>query len=416
VSLRFALACCALAAFASVPPALLIAEDVPVPQLVQGNLISPGSVPFHMSVAITERADPTEHVDLEFDWVSPSKWRRTITSQEFSQTLVVNGHKLSEQDSDDYFPVALQTLATVLVDPKPILDLWRPGDPLLTKANGASDETGRVCFSGTSKMCLMSRTGLTEVVGAPGHNLTFSDYRKFGGMRVARLIIFKVDQGDSVLARVTELKELKNADEKLFTVGNVTPGEKQLRSEIVSQDHLSQLALQPLEIIWPQVLDGQTEGETSYYVSIDRNGQVREIFPLSVAIERADDSARRQIMSWKFRPFLKDDVPVQAESILKLNFNTREYGPSEMLSDAEARKLASNVVEPNFPSGATSGSTCAIRIAVDSFGSVREQIAGECSPQLYPMCSQALGKWHFSPISQGGKSLPYRAEILFRVP
>src|ERR1700683_4848686 len=77
------------------------------------------------------------------------------------------------------------------------------------------------------------------------------------------------------------------------------------------------LAQQPPEIIWPQVPeDNNTTGETSYYVSLDRSGQVREVLPLSVAIERADDSARRQILKWRFKPVLRDGVPVQTESIL----------------------------------------------------------------------------------------------------
>jgi hypothetical protein len=104
------------------------------------------------------------------------------------------------------------------------------------------------------------------------------------------------------------------------------------------------------------------------------------------------------------------------EGVLQLNFNTRSYGPSEMLPDAEARKLSSNIVEPVFPAGTQSGSTCAIRVAVDSDGQVIERIAGDCVPGLYRLCSEALGKWKFNPIVQDAKSLPYRGEIVFRVP
>jgi hypothetical protein len=67
---------------------------------------------------------------------------RTIRSQDFSQTLIANGDKVFEQDSDDYFPLGLQTLATALVDPQLILDSWRPGDQLMTKADGSADESG----------------------------------------------------------------------------------------------------------------------------------------------------------------------------------------------------------------------------------------------------------------------------------
>jgi hypothetical protein len=392
------------------------AADQTSPSVVQATLISPGSPSFHLSAAITERADFNEHIDLEMYWVSPDKWRRTIVSQDFSQTLIVNGDKVFEQDSDEYFPLGLQTLATALVDPRPILELWRPGNQLITKANGGSDESGKTCFGNKSALCLISRTGLTEIVETSGHAVTFSDYREFKNKRVARLVSVKIDQGDRFQAQVTELKELKKVDDSLFEIATPTPKENQLQSVVVSQKELAQQTLQPLEIIWPQVLDGKTTGETSYYVSIDRTGQVREILPLSVAIERADDSARRQIMRWKFKPFLKNGIPAQAEGVLQFSFNTRAYGPANMLTDAEGRKLASEIVEPTFPTEVAAGSTCAIRIAIDSDGGLIEQIAGDCAPGMYQLCSHALGKWHFSPIVQDEKQLPYRAEIMFRAP
>lgn len=394
----------------------ICAADQSAPSIVQAVLTSLGSPAFHLSAAITERADFNEHIDLEMYWVSPDKWRRTIVSQDFSQTLIVNGDKVFEQDSDEYFPLGLQTLATALVDPRPLLDLWRPGNQLVTKENGSSDESGKTCFGSNPTMCLLSPNGLTEIVGVPGHNVAFSDYREFKNRRVARLVTVKIDQGDSLQARLMDLKELETVDDKLFEIANPTPKGGQLQSVVVSQAELGQQALQPLEIIWPQVLDGKTTGETSYYVSIDRAGQVREILPLSVAIERADDSARRQIMRWKFKPFLKGGIPVQAEAVLELRFDTRAYGPANMLTDAQGRKLASNIVEPIFPPSIAPGSSCAIRIAVDSDGGLIEQIAGDCAPGMYQLCSHVLGKWHFSPLFQQDKQLPYRAEIMFRAP
>lgn len=393
-----------------------VAAQATAPSVVQAVLTEGGQVPFHLSAAITEHADFNEHIDLELYWVSPSKWKRTITSQNFSQTLIVNGDKIFEQDSDDYFPIGLQALATALVDPRPALQAWRPGDELLTKANGAADESGRVCFNQQRTMCGMSRFGLMESIGAPGQSFTFTDYKPFKGKRVARFVMYKIDQGDSLQAKIIELEEMKKVDGALFAIDQPTPKEKQLRVETLSQEQLSEQALQPMDIIWPQVLDGRTSGKTSYFVSIDRTGQVRDVLPLDVAIERANDSARRQIMRWKFKPLLRDGVPVQASGVLQFNFNTRAYGPSEMLNDADARKLATDIVEPTFPAGTASGSTCAVRLAIDSDGQIIEQIAGDCVPGLFLTCSKAIGKWKFSPILKDGKALPYRAEVVFRVP
>ena len=388
------------------------------PQLVQATLTEPGGTPFLLQAVITERGDPSEHVEVEISWVAPDKWKRTIRSQEFSQTLIVNGDKVFEQDSADYFPVGIQTLATAMVDSRPILAAVRPGDRVLTKANGASDESGRTCFDPNSKFCVTGRYGLMETVGGPGRAVDFTDYHKFKNKRVARLLVYHIDPGDTLQARVNSLGELKSYDESQYSVPDPTPIQKQIRALVVPEADLRALALQPTEVIWPQVLENnRTTGETSYYVSLDRLGEVREIFPLSVAIERADDSARRQIMKWKFKPVLKDGIPVQAEAVLNFNFNTRAYGPSAPLTDPEARKLATNIVEPEFPAGAApSGSTFTVWVSVDVEGIVIESIAGDGPRQLYQACSAAIGKWHFSPMLEDGKPRPYRAQITCRVP
>lgn len=172
-----------------------------------------------------------------------------------------------------------------------------------------------------------------------------------------------------------------------------TPTPGRLRTIDLSQAQLQGFALQPLEIIWPQVLDGETSGDTSYYISIDRSGAVREVLPVSVAVERADDSVRRQISRWKFRRVLKEGVPVQVEARLNFHFNTRAYGPAVPLSDSEVRKLAAKIVEPDYPRGTPSGTTCSVRIAVDSDGHGIEVIEGPCPRELATPCLHAIQQW-----------------------
>ncbi len=390
-------------------------QSVTGAQVVQAWLTEPGSTPFYLQAAITERSDPHEHTEVEMSWVAPNKWKRTIRSQEFSQTLIVNGDKVFEQDSADYMPLAIQVLVTALVDPRPIVAAVRPGDPVLTKADGRSDESGRMCFDSSGKMCGMSGDGLTESLRGPGRSVTFSDYRKFKGKRVARSLVYTLDHGDSYQARVNTLGELKS-DDSQFSMSETTPKDRQIRSVVVAEAELRALALGSTEIIWPQVLeDNQTKGETSYYLSLDRSGAVREILPLSVSVERADDSARRQIMRWKFNPALKDGVPVQAEAVLNFHFDTRAYGPAAPLTDQEVRKLATNIVEPVFPPGVAPGSTFTLAIAVDAEGKVIESIGLDGSREISQPCLKAIGKWQFSPIMEDGKPRPYRAKITCRV-
>jgi hypothetical protein len=138
------------------------------PRIVQGTLIAPGSVPFHLKATITAGSDPSSVATVEMDWDAPTRWRRTIDSREFSQTLIVNGDKVFEANTGNYFPLGLRTLVTAMVDPKPLLDAYRPGDLLQTKANGASDESGRTCYDADRKICGKSRLWLAGVCGRGG--------------------------------------------------------------------------------------------------------------------------------------------------------------------------------------------------------------------------------------------------------
>jgi hypothetical protein len=366
------------------------------PGLAQAALTAPGSPPFHLKAVITERGDPTSKTEVEIFWKAPHKWRRTIQSEtEFSQTLIVNQRRRFEENSGDYFPLWSQTLVAAMLNPKPFLDAYKPGDLLLTKANEASRES----------------------VGAARRHVDFLNYQYFHDVGVARILSYKIDPGDSYQARIIELSDLDpQTDPKLFYIGHPTPRRKQIRSVAVTERELRHRARQLLKIIWPQVLDGMVTGVTSYYVSTDRRGQVREVLPLSLTAERADDSARRQIMKWKFKPPQRHGARVQVEGVLKFSFDTRAYGPAEPLTDEEARKLASNIEEPVFPPGIASGATFTIRIAVDINGDVIESIAGDGAHEIYPACAAALRHWRFRPIMENGQPRPYRAQIVCRVP
>ena len=87
--------------------------------VLQAALIAPGSPPFHLRALISTRSDENRG-EVEMYWVNLTKWRRTICSPEFSQILGVNGNRIFEQDSEDYLPLAYQTLLTAMVAPQPL--------------------------------------------------------------------------------------------------------------------------------------------------------------------------------------------------------------------------------------------------------------------------------------------------------
>ena len=392
------------------------APQAATPIVVQATLIAPGSIPFHLKATITEKGDPNSKTLVEIYWMDEKKWRRTIQSEDFSQTLIVNGDKVSEENSEGYFPVGLQTLVTAMVDPKPILDAWRPGDVVLTKANGASRESGEVCYG--RGICAGSGYGLLESVEVTGRSMEFMDYKTFQGKRVARRLVHSSGPSDSMTALITELDELKHPDEHLFEIHQATAEENRIHQVVLPQAELESHAGENHDIVWPQALDGATTGSASFYVSVDPSGQVREVVPVKTANERTNESACRQLMKWKFKPITtKDGMPAQAESLLTFTLNTRAFGPPTPLSDAEVRKLAASTVEPVVPPGTVpAGATYTLRVAIDSDGNLIEAIGGDGAHELNMPCYQAVSKWQFKPFLQNGVPLPYRAEITCRVP
>lgn len=98
-SFSLVLAICNIATFAfggnsSTAPLAEVAQHA----VEQSKLTLTGSTPFHLRAEITETTNPDSDYKAEVEeyWVSPDKLRRTVTSPEFSQTLVVNGEDVFE--------------------------------------------------------------------------------------------------------------------------------------------------------------------------------------------------------------------------------------------------------------------------------------------------------------------------------
>jgi hypothetical protein len=386
------------------------------PVIVQGTLTAPGNPSFYLKANLAEPDDQEPSGHMEMFWVNASKWRRSVQFHDFSQTIVVNGKEVFEQDSDDYFPVGISFLISAITNPKVILNAHRPEDGSETKANGRASESGIACYGPNSTLCVKNRYGLSEMVGMPGNTVDFSRYEKFKGMRIARVVTDTEGVRDFVRAEIIELKELKDADESLFAVPNPTPNEKQIRTVVLADTEFRALAIESPQIIWPQVLDGQTTGTASFYIAIDRRGTVREVRWVHTDNERSNDSARNQIMRWKFKPATVDGLPAQAQSILTFPLNTRQFGPADILSDADARKLVSNMVDPVFPAGTASGTSFSLWVAIDADGHLIEAIHADGPPALWDSCYGAVRQWQFSPIMENGQPRPYRAKLRFVVP
>jgi hypothetical protein len=59
------------------------------------------------------------------------------------------------------------------------------------------------------------------------------------------------------------------------------------------------------------------------YISVNRNGQVQEAYPLNSDNAQLQDAARDQLLKWKLTPIVANGVPVQAESAISFRFETK---------------------------------------------------------------------------------------------
>jgi len=394
----------------------------------QSRLTLADGAPFHLKAHINSGAPKPEYTaDVEEYWVSPEKWRRTVQSAGFTQTLIINGGTVSEKLTGDYYPFWLHDLVTALFDPLPMADQLKamrgqleiPEDS--TKSNSCLNMQAKVGIAPAQNtlgmgFCFGGRGGLLQAAVTPGYKAQFDNYLPFKKKMVARTIKAEFAPDLVLTAKITQLVDLLNADEKLFAVDAPTPATDQMKTIQVTEDSARALALNTPAIVWPTVREGKTDGVMSVYVSADRTGHVREVWPLASNNPALNNAAREQLLRWQYKPY-NNGGPSQMEAVLTFAFSTRIDNPIPVLSDAEARKLATHVVEAVVPPGkARKGTKFALRISVDEAGKIQAvQNQNKVAPALYTAGDAALKQWRFRPYMNNGKPDRFYADITFQV-
>jgi hypothetical protein len=396
----------------------------------QSKLTLPDGTPFHLKAHIASSGAPKPEysADVEEYWLSPEKWRRTVETAGFSQTLIANGGQISETIKGDYYPFWLHDMVTALVDPLPMVDQLKsmrgqveiPQDSLKSSScmsmqlkAGTPPAQNTIPYA----FCFGGKIGLLQAVLTPGYKAQFDDYLPFKKKMVARTIRAEFAPGLTLAAKITELSELANPDDKLFAIEKATPATEQMKTSQVTEDVARTLALNTPAIVWPSVREGKTSGVMSVYISNDRAGHVRETWPMASGNPELNDAARDQVLQWQYKPYTNGG-PSQMEALLTFAFTTRIENPIPVLNDAEARKLATRLVEPVVPPGnARKGTRFTLRISVDEAGKLQAVLnPNTVAPALYSAGAAALKKWRFHPYLNKGKADRFYADVTFRVP
>jgi len=427
---------CVFSLLSSLSTSVVAQDDkrIPFAQAAQhaverSQLTLPGSAPFHLKAHIAEagNASPEFTADIEEYWLSPTKWRRTIQSADFSQTLIVNGDKVSERNTGDYYPFWLRDLVTAIFDPLPMLEQLKRFPGVVDLPADSPDSTSCMQMqvpSGTPLLkttltyafCFKGVSGWLHDVVTPGFRGRFQDYKPFKDKSVPRRIAFNPGPSIDIEARIMDLAPLARVDENLFAVTETTPASAQLKSLQVGEPTTHALLLSSPEMQWPSVREGKTSGIMSLYISVDKSGHVREVWPFHADNPELSASACKQVRQWQFKPYVNGGA-MQMESVLTIAFEAKQGPPIPVLANAEARKLATHIVEPKLPAGtAAKGTRFVLRAVVDEQGKLLDvRNPKQVKPALFQAGDRALRRWQFRPYVKDGQPDRFYADISFVV-
>lgn len=330
--------------------ACFASSDQPESALSKANRLSsltgPGSVPFHLELKISEPANPKSPyvATVEEYWKSRDDWSSTVESPQFRQHVVVKAGNRSEEDSGDYYPLWLRNFVMAAVDPLEDSSFWEKVSARMVMSSSVNGHPSTSCARAQFKIgsaavnndafaviCFNEDGTLASVV-RPGYDMEFHDAQPFGKKRIAYRYVDDPEPGTELVGSVEVLEKLdpSAAIPDAASLPQQTPGP--LKSIPISQETFEKLLDAPLNIDWPAVHSGITQGRLSIYISADREGVIREAYPLNSDNAGLQDAARDQLLKVRLKPAPFQGNKVQIESALTFQFSTRLEGDSAVSS------------------------------------------------------------------------------------
>jgi TonB family protein len=432
--------------------------DVLSQALDKSSLTGTNAVPFHLKVHLFESTNPPSdyRAEIEWYWVSAQQWRRSIDSPTFKQTLIVNGDKVSEQNTGDYYPLWLKSFVTGILDPVPNADEWRKLDAKITQKTYPNGLQTEACARATFKIgsdtvkndafasICFDREGRLALIHSPGYGLQFHEYQRFTKkLTIARYYQNSPEPGTKIVANVVFLEEFKKPDPSLFSNAQATPPERRLESVEVSQGTIEEAAQGQPPITWPTVHSGNTTGVLSMYISVDREGRVREAYPLNSDNAGLQDAARDQLLRWTLKPITVGGKSVQAQAALSFHFDTTLAPNSQQpKTDASTATASPDAVAspggahptgfvqgflvsktiPNYPADARKKhiqGKVVLEIIIDASGVPRDiHMVSSPDQALTDSAIEAVTQWRYEPSRLNGipVSLKSTVEVNFQNP
>ena len=300
---------------------------------LKSALAQPGGAPFHLRAVISEQKnhDPQWDAQVEEWWTSPTHYKRTFHAARFSQTLIVDGAKTQDTDAGPVFPELLRNLTVELTDPIPRLDELAalhlsvtppdgtPGQIVTAYKIPTTDGAG-VTASMDASVAIDRQTGLMVYGGNLDWDVALHDFAPFHSLQVPRRLTAQTQGGPRLTAQITLLEDLSAQDARVIHVTEPTPRAQQLRVVIVAEPVLRKLALDTPAPHWPDMAQGALSGTMTMRVVVDRSGQVQSIDNFFSNNPGLQDPAEKQLLHWRFHPYLDHGAPVQVISTLTFRY------------------------------------------------------------------------------------------------
>jgi hypothetical protein len=314
-----------------------------------------GTKPFHLSADLAPSFERDRESGrsgkVEIWWVSPTRWKREVRSQDFHQIEIVDGARDWQKNEGDYFPEWLLETAVELIKPVPPLDqVLEQVKTAEVRRMGPMTNLSWTTVSGTadlpnilrSYVALQGSTGLLLYAGGFGWGGEFKDYSDFHGLMIARTVNVGTPQ---VTAKITTLEDLGEVPAAFFDAGATGGDSQSLQTLLLDETSLRKNLLPTEPLVWPPLQDGPLEGRVTTEVVVDREGKVREIETVISENAGVNDPGKQAFAAMRFKPFLVNGVPAQAMSQVTIPFKTVRPTGTEAFDSAQtyfqrARHLA----------------------------------------------------------------------------
>jgi hypothetical protein len=175
------------------------------------------------------------------------------------------------------------------------------------------------------------------------------------------------------------------------------------------------------------------------YVSADRAGHMREVWPAGCDNAGLQDPLREVVKKWQLKPATENGIPVQIEALASFGFETKLVSNSSAAQDSDQKQPKPEaapeeshgplkgppVVQPRVTKmvkpDCSTGQSChgvhgevVVVVTVSVDGTAEEVTARSGEPQLFDVATKAAKQCLFQPGTLLGKPTAMNVNLIYK--